>query len=125
MFSAEICAINLALKLVSMRKSSFIQIPSVLQSLKTTKLVKLLYKLNFMNHSKKVIFCCIPSHIGISGKDKADSLAKAALNMMPDLKKKKKKKNWPQTENQANNYKEMATIMREKNPTSSSKYSPF
>ena len=38
--------------------------------------------------------------------------------MMPD----KKNKNivyWSQTENQANNYKEMATIMGEKNPQQS------
>ena len=39
-----------------------------------------------MNHSKKVIFDWIPSYIGIQGNDKVDSLAKAALNMMPDKK---------------------------------------
>ena len=68
-----------------------------------------------MNHNKMVIFCWIPSHIGIQGNDEADSLAKAALNMVPD----NKIKNtiyWSQTENQANNYKEMATIMEEKHP---------
>ena len=41
-----------------------------------------------MNHSKKVILCWIPSHIGIQRNDKADSLAKAALNMVPDKKSK-------------------------------------
>ena len=41
-----------------------------------------------MNHSKKVIFCWIPSHIGIQGNDKADSLVKATLNMVPDKKSK-------------------------------------
>ena len=77
-FSTEICAINLTLKLVStsnMEKfiihSDFI---SVLQCLKNTKLdnpfiVKLLNKLNSMNHHRKVIFCWIPSHIGIQGND--------------------------------------------------------
>ena len=40
-----------------------------------------------MNHSKKVIFCWILSHIGMQGNDKADSLAKAALNMVPDKSK--------------------------------------
>ena len=40
-----------------------------------------------MSHSKKVIFCWIPSHIGIQGNDKANSLDKAALNMVPDKKK--------------------------------------
>ena len=38
-----------------------------------------LYKLE-----KKVIFCWIPSHIRIQGNDKADSSAKAAINMTPD-----------------------------------------
>ena len=40
-----------------------------------------------MNHRKKVIFSWIPSHIGIQGKDKIDSLAKAGFNMMFDEKK--------------------------------------
>ena len=61
---------------------------SVFQSLKYTKLenpliVKVFNKLNSLIHSKKVIFCWIPSHIGIQGHDKADSLAKAAINMIP------------------------------------------
>ena len=97
-FSTKICAINLALKLVSTSNKEKLIIHlvsiSVLQSLKNTKLdnpfiVKLLNKLNSMNHSKKVIFCWIPSHIGIQGNDKADSLAKAALNMVPDKKNQK------------------------------------
>ena len=29
----------------------------------------------------KIIFCWVPSHVGIKGNEKADSLAKAALNM--------------------------------------------
>ena len=96
-FSAEICAVNLALKLVSTSNKEKFSIHldsiSVLQSLKNTKhddlfIVKLLNKLDSMNHSKKVIFCWIPSHIGIQGNDKADSLAKAALYMVPDKKSK-------------------------------------
>ena len=47
-------------------------------------IVKIFNKLNSLIHSKKVIFCWIPSHIGIQGNDKADSLAKAAINMTPD-----------------------------------------
>ena len=62
---------------------------SVLRSLKNTKLdnpfiVKLQKKLNSMKHSKKVILCWIPSHIGIQRNDRADSLAKVALNMVHD-----------------------------------------
>ena len=66
-FFAEICGINLALKLVSTsNKENFI----MLQSLKNTKLdkpyiVKLLTKLNFMSHYKELIFCWIPNYIGI------------------------------------------------------------
>ena len=97
-FSVEICAINLALKQVSTsNKEKFIihsDSISVLQSLKNTKLdnpfiVKFLNKLNSMNHCKNMIFCWIPSHIGIQRNDKVDSLAKAALKMVPDKKKSK------------------------------------
>ena len=121
-FSAKIYAINLAFKLVSTsNKEKFIIYSdsiSVLQSLINTKLdnsliVKLLNKFNSMNHSKKVIFCWIPSHIGIQGNDKADSLVKATLNMVPN---KKNTLYWLQTKNQTNNYKEMATITGEKSP---------
>ena len=94
-FSAEICAMNLALKLVSTSNKFLIHLNSitVLQSLKNTKLdnpfiVKLLNQLNSMNHCKKVIFCWIPIHIGIQENNKADSLAKAALNIVPDKKSK-------------------------------------
>ena len=62
---------------------------SVLQSLKYIKLenpliIKIFNKLNSLIHTKKVIFCWIPSHIGIQGNEKADSLAKAVINMTPD-----------------------------------------
>ena len=92
-FSAEIYAINLALDLISTSNSKKFIIHSdsisVLQSLKYTKLgnpqiVKIFNKLNCFIHSKKMLFCWIPSHIGIQGNDKADSLAKAAINMTPD-----------------------------------------
>ena len=94
-FSAEIYAINLALDLISTSNSKKFIIHSdsisVLQSLKYTKLenpliIKIFNKLNSLIHSKKVIFCWIPSHIGIQGNDKADSLAKTATNMTPDKK---------------------------------------
>ena len=62
---------------------------SVHQSLKWTKsenplIVKIFHKLNSLIHCKKVIFCWIPSHIGIHGNDKADSLAKDAINITPN-----------------------------------------
>ena len=62
---------------------------SVLQSLKSTKLenpliVQISKKLNSLIHNKKVIFCWIPSYIGIQGNDKADSSAKAVINMTLD-----------------------------------------
>ena len=100
-FSTEIGAINLAPKLISTSNmEKFIihsESISVLQLLRNTKLdnpfiVKLLNKLSSMNHSKKVIFSWIPSHIGIQGNDKADSFVKSAINMVLDKKKKKKKK---------------------------------
>ena len=85
-FSAEIYAINLALDLISTSSSKKFIIHSdsilVLQSLKCTKLenpliVKIFNKFNSLIHGKKVIFCWIPSHIGIQGNDKA-------INMTPD-----------------------------------------
>ena len=118
-FSPKICAINLVLKQVSTScKEKFIihsDSFSVLQSLKNTKLdnpfiVELRNKLISMNHSKKVIFCWIPSHRWIQGNNKVDSFAKAALNMVPN-----KKSKIPYTD-QANNFKEMATIMEENPP---------
>ena len=68
-----------------------------------------------MNHSKKTIFSWIPSRVRIQENDKADSLTKAAFNKVPD-KKMKNTLYWPQIENQANNYIEMATIMEENFP---------
>ena len=62
---------------------------SDLQSIKNANqtnplIVKLLNKLNTIRHSKKVILCWIPSHIGIQGNGEADSLSKAALNVTLD-----------------------------------------
>ena len=89
-FSAKIYAINLALDLISTSNSKKFIIHSdsisLLQSLKLENplIVKIFNKLNSLIHSKKVIFCWIPSHIRIQGNDKANSLAKAAINMTPD-----------------------------------------
>ena len=86
-FSSEIYVINLALDLISTSNSKKFIIPldsiSVLQ-LENPLIVKIFNKLNSLIHHKKVIFYWIPSYIGIQGNDKADSLAKAAINMTPD-----------------------------------------
>ena len=129
-FSAEIYAINLTLDLISTSSPQKCIIHSdslsVLQSLKYTKLenpliVKIFNKLNSLIHSKKVIFCWIPSHIGIQGNDKADSLAKAAINMTPciDLKPKIKQivtKKWQQLwdENPHNKLFQIPPILKER-----------
>ena len=31
--------------------------------------------------NKDIIFCCVPSHVGIKGNEKADSAAKSALDL--------------------------------------------
>ena len=116
-FSTEIYAINLALDLISTSSSKKFIVHSdsisVLQSLKYTKLenlliVKIFNKLNSLIHSKKVIFCWIPSHIRIQGNDKADSLAKAAINLTPD---KNIKTPYTDLKPKNNSNKKMVTIM--------------
>ena len=106
---------------------------SVVQSLKYTKLenpliVNIFNKLNLLIHSKKVRFCWIPSHIGIQGNDKADSLVKAAINKTPDkniktpytdLKPKIKQivtKKWPQLwdDNPHNKFFQIQPILKER-----------
>ena len=135
-FSAEIYAINLALDLISTSNSKKFIIHSdsisVLQSFKYTKLenlliVKIFNKLNSLIHSKKVIFCWILSHVGIQGNDKANSLAKAAINKTPnkniktpyiDLKLKIKQitKKWQQLwdENPHNKLFQIQPILKER-----------
>ena len=90
-FPAKICAINLALKLVSTsNKEKFIihsDSISILLSLKNTKFdnpffVKLLNKLNPWTIAKRGY----SAESQAQGNNKVDSLAKAALNMVPDKK---------------------------------------
>ena len=92
-FTAEICAINLQLKIISNNKTKkfiiYSDSISVLHFIKNQKLdnpliVNLLNKLHALRQSKKITFCWIPGHMGIQGNDKADSLAKAAINIPPD-----------------------------------------
>ena len=89
-FTAEVCAIDLALNIISRDKHNkfiiFSDSLSVLTLLKNKKLensliVKLLSRLNSMSSHKKIILCWIPSHIRVSGNERADSAAKSALNL--------------------------------------------
>ena len=78
-------------------------------------IIKLLNKLNSISHSINVIYGWIPSHIGIQENDKGDSLAKSALNMVPNMDAKIPHTNLKH-KNQANNDKEIATTMGPKCP---------
>ena len=80
-FTAEVCAIDLY---------HILWLLSVLISLRNKKLenpliVKLLNRLDSMSSHKKIILCWIPSHIGVSGNERADSAAKSALDLSPEV----------------------------------------
>ena len=92
-FTAEVCAIDLALIIISEGKYNkfiiFSDSPSVLTSLRNKKqenplIVKLLSRLDSMSSHKEIIMCWIPSHIGVSGNERADSAAKLALDLSPN-----------------------------------------
>ena len=58
---------------------------SSLQALKSQKLnnpvvSNILHMCHYLSGHKDIIFCWVPSHIGIQGNDRADVLAKAALD---------------------------------------------
>ena len=90
---AEICAIDLALDIISKNKYSkyiiFSDSLSVLTLLKNKILenpliIKLLNRLDSMSSHKEIIMCWIPRHIGVSDNERADSAAKSALDLSPD-----------------------------------------
>ena len=92
-FTAEVCAIDVALNIISRDKHhKFFIISeslSVLISLRKKKLespliVNLLSRQDAMSSQKEIIMCWIPSHIGVSGNDRADSAAKSAIDLNPD-----------------------------------------
>ena len=92
-FTAEICAIDLALNIISRDEHNqfiiFSDSLSVLTSLENKMLenpliVKLLSRLDSMSSHKKIILGLIPSYIGVRGNERADSAAKSALDLSPN-----------------------------------------
>ena len=94
-FTAESVAIHMALDLAEKSaKSAFIILSDSLSCLKAihgfnTKIQKIsniLQRIDALsNRGKEVVFCWIPSHIGISGNERADELAKVATEIEPSL----------------------------------------
>ena len=91
-FTAEACAIDLALDVISKEKHKkfiiFSDSLSVLLSLNNKKLehpliIKLLCRLHSTSN-KEIVFCWIPSHNGVRENHRADTAAKSALDLTPD-----------------------------------------
>ena len=92
-FTAEVCAVKLALNVISVNKHNkfiiFSDSISVLTSLRNKKLeypliVKLLSRLDSMSSHKEIIMCWIPSHIGVSVNERADLAARLGLDLSPN-----------------------------------------
>ena len=92
-FTAEVCAIDLGLNIISKNKHNkfiiFSDSLSVLTSLRNKKLenpliVKLLTRLDSMSSHEEIIMCSIPSDIWVSGNERADLTAKSALVLSLD-----------------------------------------
>ena len=89
-FSAEIKAIDLALDHIERSRSSdfiiFSDSLSVLQSLhnrhiENPLLLDVLLKHNELAELNRIVFCWLPSHVGIKGNEKADIAAKSVLTL--------------------------------------------
>ena len=93
-FSAELKAIDLALDLIKSegywRYIIFTNSLSAMQALQNEKIknplvVNLLSKLSYICATSNVVFCWIPSHMGIRGNEQADLAAKSALSKISCL----------------------------------------
>ena len=92
-FTAEAKAIDLALDFVNKCTYTdkfviFSDSLSVLQALnhtssKNSQIQQLLLKHHEISNLKTVIYCWIPSHIGIYGNEKVDKSAKESINLEP------------------------------------------
>ena len=91
-FSAEIRAIDLALTFIEskhiLNSIIFCDSLSVLQALHNIKLdnpllVNILVKNSELSSSYNIVYCWLPSHIGIRGNEEADRAAKMALSLEP------------------------------------------
>ena len=89
-FSAEVKGIDLALDLVEQSDSSrfiiFSDSLSSLQALHNQKLenpsvCNVLECISHLVEFKRIVFCWLPSHMGIRGNEKADETAKSALSL--------------------------------------------
>ena len=89
-FTAEIKAVELALEFIKTNPDNkFIIFSDSLSGLKAlnhsysrnAQIQNLLEKHHEISKSKEIIFCWLPSHIGIRGNEKADKKAKEALNL--------------------------------------------
>ena len=89
-FSAEIKAIDLALDHIEQSRNTdfiiFSDSLSVLQSLHSRHienplLLDVLLKHNDLADLNYIVFCWLPSHVGIKGNEKADIAAKSALTL--------------------------------------------
>ena len=89
-FSAEVRAIDLALNYISSHNGSnyiiFSDSLSVLQSLRNMNISnplvqKVILKHHNLSVTKTILYCWLPSHVGILGNEEADREAKSALNL--------------------------------------------